>query len=318
MITPIQIKATTPQISPSPQIVITNGELPTGCQYLFDVVTTLKQQISDPTSQKKEFREWLIENGCERNNDLQDLIFCNMSPEEYCAKHPEHPACKPIEPPKYPDISVWPTYADFRELYQGEYKDIGFTISNIGGEVLSIYSQNITDGQASAFSIISGSGATNIAPGDYTETWVRFYATNTGEYNSNLEIYSNDTDQQYVYCYLTGEIIQETKPIISVSPTDIDFGQIPMYQFTYKTVTIFNIGNDNLIVSSVTLGPSDAPYFSIWGITPPLTIKPGELYNFWAYFTALTTETKYGTIYFNSNDPKNPTTTVNLKGQGIT
>lgn len=105
-----------------------------------------------------------------------------------------------------------------------------------------------------------------------------------------------------------------TNPVISVSPTTIDFGSVRVTQSNTQTVTIMNNGLADLIISAIS-DPGGA--FSIVNKPAlPVTIASMQTITLSVRFAPVAIGLQAGSFSIASNDPNTPLVTVNLSGTG--
>jgi len=214
-----------------------------------------------------------------------------------------------------PDIDVSPMAIDFGNVYVGYTAQQTITVSNIGTADLTI--DSITD-PTDPFSIVS----TTCWPTPYTlgagntcEILVQFAPTSEGLFSSNIVITSDDPDEQTININLKGNGVP--LPDIDVNPTTINFGDVYVGDSAQQTITVSNLGTANLTISSIT-DPS-AP-FSIVSNNCPLAPAPlgsGSSCEIVVQFAPTTGGLFASTIVITSDDPDEPTVTINLTGNGL-
>lgn len=86
-----------------------------------------------------------------------------------------------------------------------------------------------------------------------------------------------------------------------------------------QTIRITNTGNAAMIIDSATFAGANKSDFSLVNpITAPITLQPGERYDFYVVYTASNTGTiRTATVSFHTNDPANANPTVNLRAVGM-
>jgi Abnormal spindle-like microcephaly-assoc'd, ASPM-SPD-2-Hydin/Fibronectin type III domain len=103
-------------------------------------------------------------------------------------------------------------------------------------------------------------------------------------------------------------------PVISVSPTSIDFGSVRGGNTATQKVTISNQGAQNLIVTQIT-NPND-PFSILSKPATPLTIAPGSSVDLTVQFLPPGIGRFGGDFTISSNDTTTPFVTVTLAGTG--
>lgn len=106
--------------------------------------------------------------------------------------------------------------------------------------------------------------------------------------------------------------IDDSFPVISVSPELVDFGYIDMGESSSQTVVISNIGNDDLEISDISLAINSA--FTLTIPSPITVLAPGEDADFVVSYQALR-ESDTGKVYIENNDTTNANLEVPLIGR---
>ncbi|HUB05900.1 MAG TPA: choice-of-anchor D domain-containing protein [Myxococcales bacterium] len=111
--------------------------------------------------------------------------------------------------------------------------------------------------------------------------------------------------------------IQSAQPSLQVSPTSLDFGSSPVLTSSSMTVTLTNVGQADLDVSSVTVSSGDGA-FALQGTAPTLVAGGGGTQTLTIVFTPPAEQSYEDTVTIASDDPAHPTVTVPLTGVGST
>jgi pectate lyase len=102
-------------------------------------------------------------------------------------------------------------------------------------------------------------------------------------------------------------------PQISVVPTSVSFGNVPVGTTNSQTITVLNPGNANLSVSQATASGSG---FGLGGLALPMTVAPGGSAVFNVSFSPSASNNTTGTVTLTSNAPTSPTS-LSLSGNGV-
>jgi hypothetical protein len=144
-----------------------------------------------------------------------------------------------------PVCSVTPDFLQFGALPVGQNKDLDFTIENTGGGTLvGTVAASCTD-----FTVYSGGGAFSLGAGESKPVTVRFSPTGPGPKTC---LVTTGTACADVVCEGEGEAL----PSCLVDPTELDFGQVTVGDFTELSFTVYNTGGGDLDVD-VTEGCDD-------------------------------------------------------------
>ncbi len=145
---------------------------------------------------------------------------------------------------------------------------------------------------------------------------VQFAPASAGAKSATLDIESNDADEPTVSVPLAGTGTEQ-QPNIDVSPTSLNFGKVPVGDSKTKNITVTNTGTGTLDVSATDIVGADASTFSIADGNAPFSLAPGESQNVTVEFAPTSKSTKTATLQIESNDPDDPTTTVELCGKAV-
>jgi len=234
----------------------------------------------------------------------------------------------------YPDISVTRTYyhPDYQRVITEEIEQYYFStaveyggyieedidVRNIGNDTLRVSSINITDDAKQAFSVVSGGGSFDLAPGASRELVIRFWPRQPPRYYfednnhcANLVIASNDPDENPKTIQLSGVGCCGFGRYL---PVNVDFGERRIGQSVDSTIRIENRGNDTLIWRAWLLGEVESNYALI-GAGDPGFVLPDETDEFTVRFSPRAPSgVKLDTIIIDSNDPVTPRFPIPLRG----
>jgi hypothetical protein len=152
------------------------------------------------------------------------------------------------------DISVLPVSKSFGILKKNESASQVFRMTNNGNKNLTI---NNISAPSSPFSRAGGAVLdATVAPGGYYDATAYYNPSvlSTGSADSMI-VLSNDPDSPAYVITLDGTCQQA---VVSVSPTAKDFGSKRNLSVTDQTVSVYNFGNVNMTVG--TLSGLGAPY----------------------------------------------------------
>ncbi|MDE0954274.1 MAG: choice-of-anchor D domain-containing protein, partial [Candidatus Poseidoniales archaeon] len=104
-------------------------------------------------------------------------------------------------------------------------------------------------------------------------------------------------------------------PDILVSPLSIDFGRIDAENSLTEIVTIQNMGKGDLHIVGIELDSHDSVYDV--GTVGSILLPPGDITSFVVTFDPVTAAQENNNIFVDSDDPDEPTVTIQLLGEGI-
>ena len=178
------------------------------------------------------------------------------------------------------------------------------TLSNTGNATLNIASLSVSP----QYSVTGLVPPATLAAGASLTFNVQFSPTAMGAAPGTVSIVSDAATSPSTVA-LTGT---GTAPVISLSPTSINFGnQRAGTASAPTTVTLANTGTDTLTVSAL---PTSAP-FTVSGLTLPATIGAGGSATFRVTYSPTVTGPSSGTVTITSNALSGPAT-LPLTGNG--
>lgn len=214
-----------------------------------------------------------------------------------------------------PDIDYLWSVGIMASVLVGEYGELGYDISNRGGQTLVVVSTSITGPSASEFFIVSGGGAFDLAPGASHRIMIGYTFVSNGEKIIYVNVYSNDPDENPLLIYAWEHAM--FPPDIASDPASWDFGSVAIGSHSDKTFTVRNPGDVELMVSSTTLTGPNASEFAIQSGGGSFAIDDGQR-DVTVRFAPSSTGVKSASLTFNSNDPDENPFYVSLSGMGTT
>lgn len=211
----------------------------------------------------------------------------------------------PVAPPAaIPEIDFFPNSINYGYVKRGESVTNTITISNTWTAPLSATVQlngaNIAD-----YPITGGTcGQQNVlAPDDSCTIDVTFTPTTAFTRSAEIVVTSNDPAAPVVTVPLTGVGVQ---PIITPpSPLPVSLGTAVYPMWAAANVIVYNLGNDDLQVTSATLTGSSE--FSVnFDTCTGTTVHGSGFCGVQILFIPQSPGTKTATVTVNSNDPDHP------------
>ncbi|HUT03558.1 MAG TPA: choice-of-anchor D domain-containing protein, partial [bacterium] len=224
-----------------------------------------------------------------------------------------------------PSIRVAPQDLGFGTVTLGETKAGNFTVTNIGGADLVIYSvQN--QQMVSVFSDARGASYyPHVVPpnGGTMTIRINFKPTAASDYSTFFVIRHNDfytdlTSPGATTVACTGTGVTGGGPSIHVTPDRLDFGRVTVRTTAERSVTVSNVGGADLIITGMETVGSQTAYTD--GQAPswyPHVLQPGESTEMVRRFTPPTPGSYPGRFAILSNDPENPSYRVATTGEGV-
>jgi Abnormal spindle-like microcephaly-assoc'd, ASPM-SPD-2-Hydin/HYDIN/CFA65/VesB-like, Ig-like domain len=184
---------------------------------------------------------------------------------------------------------------------------MGMTLSNTGTAALSISGISTTG----SFQQTNNCG-TQLAAGANCSVSVTFSPAGSGTQTGTLTIADNAAQSpQSVTLSGVGTVAVQQ---LSVAPTSLSFGSVPLGTTTTQGVTLTNTGNSSVTISQCAVSGSGTG-FSISGLTAPLSLAAGQSATFTAIFAPATSGTLTGSINVVSNATNSPLA-IALSGTG--
>jgi hypothetical protein len=214
--------------------------------------------------------------------------------------------------------AISPASLAFGNVLQNTTASRTVTLSNMGNVDLSILSAGIQG--ASAFGVAMPAVSTLTAMSTLSLT-VTYSPTGPEMDSGTLVVKAttpaapSGTAPQSVSVSLTGE----SEPVIAVTPMAINFGGVAQETTSPPVfVTVQNIGEADLQITSAALTPGSSMYFKVLSpAVPPLTLHPGDTDLVTVFYdtvgkTTMTADT--GELDFDSSDPMTPLVRIPITG----
>ena len=184
------------------------------------------------------------------------------------------------------------------------------TLSNSGAATLNILDYKISP-EGGAFAIIDSSGhqVTSVAP---VRVAIRFQPDSAGSFSGMLTIVTDDASSPTRTVSLSGIGV---KGSLSVLPATVDFGNVQLGQSASAPLTLRNVGQASLSVSSLTFTGPGAGAFTDSLFTTPMTISAGDSAKLDLLFTPSVAEAYQGMARFLLGD--GTSVTAYLQGAGV-
>ena len=129
-------------------------------------------------------------------------------------------------------------------------------------------------------------------------------------------VQSNDPFREEVILNLSGAGIV---PILNLSATIIDFGQVPLSSESFRDLTITNAGDVILSIDSLAIVGQhpDSIIFEVVNLSLPLQVKPDSTYVISIRFKPIKSGMESVQLLIRSNDPSQEEVAVELNGRGL-
>jgi len=221
-----------------------------------------------------------------------------------------------------PDITVSPMDINCGFIQVGvSSSSYNVTVTNDGTANLTIGTITLAGANPGDFTIVSDNASGQILiPGASANVSVRFNPATTGSKNAQLQIPSNDPDENPVSVTLSGYGSPVPVPDIDVMPSSISFSPPVVLgnTSTAVTVTIRNTGTANLTIGTITLAGANPGDFIISSDNASgKSLPPGTATTVQVSFKPTNTGARAGSLEIPSDDPDEDPVYVPLSGTGI-
>lgn len=204
-------------------------------------------------------------------------------------------------------LSANPPSISFSNVVVGDHKSVSETLTNSSGSSVTI-TQAVATG--AGFSTNGLNLPVTLAGGQSTTFNVVFTPQAAGSVNGNLAILSNASNPT-LNIPLSGTAVEPGT--LTPTKSSINFGNVQVGNNKTITETITNTGGVDVNISQA---KATGTGFSINGITPPLTLTPGQSITFNVVFTPPAAGSDSGNLAIKS-DASNPTLNIPLSGMGV-
>lgn len=230
------------------------------------------------------------------------------------------------------DIEAAKTSMDFGDVDLLDTYSVSMAVSNEGTADLLVDNATTSD---AAFTVV-GDFATSrvLAPGTSKTLQVEFTPTSAKTYSGTLTLSSDDPDEPAYKITLTGKGVDECdicSPIIEVDTGGDPYSMEDFFSFLgspdSKTVTVRNSGDEDLVVSDVSVSNdifSPCGEFTLSGWSSSKTLGPGDVTSFVISYSVTDVcldvanpGIDMNVAHIRSNDPGQPDYQISLGGSGL-
>ena len=206
-------------------------------------------------------------------------------------------------------FQVSPTSLDFGKVGVGKQTTQTVAVSNTGNTAVSITQASLSSPQ---FSLPGMSFPMSLAAGQSGSLTVAVTPATAGTVTGTLTVQgSSGTTPAVVNLSATAVTAAAA---ISLTPSSASFGSVGVGSMNSQTIQIANTGNSVLTITQASVTGTG---FSITGLTPPLSINPGQTSTFNAQYQPTAVGASSGSITIVSNAGTSPSV-VALTGAGAT
>lgn len=203
-------------------------------------------------------------------------------------------------------LSARPSSLNFGSVLLGNKQTSSETLTNTGGSSLTITQATVT---GTGFTVSGLTLPLTLDSGQATSFSVAYTPHSAAHNKGSLSISTSDS-QDALDIPLSGSGI--APGALAANPTSLDFGSVQVGKNRTLLDTLTNTGGSNVNITQVSPNGSG---FSISGISPPLTLTPGQQYTFSIIFAPPSAGGFSGSVSV-SSDATDPTLTIPLTGTG--
>lgn len=205
-----------------------------------------------------------------------------------------------------PKISVEPLALRFGDVAIGSVAQTEISVTNHGEVPLEIGSVAVGQGFRVA------SPELEVAPGETRGLTIEFAPRVPGAIQFPLSISSNDPERQEVGVFAEGRGVHGgPEPVLDVQPGSLDFGSVPVGAALDQWLTLVNLGEDELMLSTLrATGSFSVPSRS-------RRIEAGGTLKLPVSFHPSASGSTAHRLAIYSNDPQMPVRHVDLNGEGV-
>ena len=204
-------------------------------------------------------------------------------------------------------LSASPTSLNFGSVSVGSSSTQSVTVTNSGNSNVTISSSSVT---GAGFTISGLTLPLTLTPSQSTSFSVQFAPAASGAVSGSVSLTSNASNSPTTVS-LSGTGATPTLTL-TVSPTSINFGDVVVGSTASQTVTLLNTGSGDVTVTAINVTGTG---YSFTGVTPPLTLTPGQSATVTLQFAPAAAGTTTGTASVVSNATNSPSN-ISLSGNG--
>ncbi|MFQ5640079.1 MAG: choice-of-anchor D domain-containing protein [bacterium] len=216
-----------------------------------------------------------------------------------------------------PSLSLSSTIVDFGEVTINQTREETLTLGNTGQAELIVDSISFKNGNAGFVLTSPQTFPVTVTPHSSLPVVLGFSPSFEGAETDTLIILSSDPASSHAEVSLSGVGIP-LAPSISISSTELDFGEVSADTALDLSMTVTNLGGADLILQNVTFSQNSGDFVLVSPEVFPLAITPEDSLPVIVRFSPSSPGEKVDTLNFQSNDPAHPLITVAVKGIGST
>ena len=218
--------------------------------------------------------------------------------------------------PANAELSLSSAKLDFGTLTVNSAATQALTLTSTGTSPVTVTAATIN---SAGFTVSGAALPVTLNPGQSAILQITFAPITTGTVSGQLAVASNSSSGSPTYVSLDGTSAALPAPQLSVSATQLSFGNVTVGSTTTQAITLTSTGTAPLTVSSATLMSASVSVttFSLASGSLPITLKPMQSTTLQVRFDAAYTGTIDGQLTISSDSANGGTTIVALAGIGV-
>jgi Abnormal spindle-like microcephaly-assoc'd, ASPM-SPD-2-Hydin len=208
-----------------------------------------------------------------------------------------------------PALAVTPSSVNFANAVVGSNNSQPIQVTDSGSGAVTITQITAT---GSGFSLGTLALPMTLTAAQSSTFNVQFSPASSGAASGSLSIASNAPNSPTIIP-LTGSGVAATQTL-SVSSTNLNFGNVSAGTSSSQNVTATNTGNSNVTISQIAVSGTG---FTLSGAGTPVMLTPTQSFTFGVAFAPAAAGTFNGAVSIASNATGSPTT-ISLAGSGVT
>ncbi len=204
-------------------------------------------------------------------------------------------------------LAANPNSISFANVQVGSSQKQTATLTNSGSSSITVSQATVT---GSGFSLAGLSLPLSLGAGQSATFSITFAPQSSGSSGGGVAFTSNAANAT-LNLPLSGTAVSAGS--LAASPASMGFGSVSIGSSRTTSETLTNSGGSNLSISQATATGSG---FSLSGLTPPLTLSPGQSTSFNVTFAPQSSGLVNGGITISDNG-SNPTVSISLSGTGV-
>jgi hypothetical protein len=208
-----------------------------------------------------------------------------------------------------PNLTLSATSIDFGQSAIGTKVSRTLTLTSTGNAPLNVNTITVS---GAMFSVGTVSLPATLQPGQQLPVTVTFDPTTAATDAGTLTVTSDDPSGPATVS-LGGLGTTTTTPQLTVSPTAVSFGNVPLNVASTQPVTLTSTGSAPVTINAATVTGAG---FSVSGANFPVTLNPNQAVTLQVQFDPTTAGAASGQMTVTSNSTTGATTQVTLSGAG--